>query len=49
MDKNGNKIWDTMAFWQPEPAEAGLEAMQTDQYMATDEDAVGEEEDIYGL
>jgi hypothetical protein len=55
LDKNGNKIWDTMAFWQPEPAEAGLEVMQTDQYVATDEDAVGdedaagEEEDIYGL
>lgn len=49
VDKTGDKIWDTLAFWQPEPAQAGLEAMQTDQYVVIEEDAAGEEEGIYGL
>lgn len=47
--QNGNKVWDTMAFWQTEPTQEGSEVMQTEQYVVTDEDALGEEEDIYGV
>jgi hypothetical protein len=50
VDKNGNKVWDTMAFWQPVQEQTGLGAMQTDGYVVTDETAAEEEEeDIYGL
>lgn len=47
LDRDGNKIWDTIAIWQPEPTQA--EAMELDQHVVGYENAVHGDEDIYGV